>query len=411
MGHAVSTRRAESAARTRHGIIEAASTLFAEHGVDAVSLRDIATVAGISHPGLLKHFASPDSLVEAVAERFEEIAAERGGDLPGRLDGLADLARRHATIPGYPALFTALARAAMGRDHTAGERFLGRRTTLRKLTADLFRRAAAENEIDLPGDAEQEARRFAAAWEGLQVISLYLPEEVDVPAALAHRIAALHGNAAGAGPLAESGELGLASILPDEHAGYATGRQRRARILDDATTLFGRGGFHNTSLRDIAERVGVGKSTLLHYFGTKEQLLAAVLRQRDARMIDRRSGEVLDPELELRCLGEEARRDASEEPGLIELYAMLSTEAVVPSHPAHTYFADRFRRTIAYFENLIGRATAGAGIHPRNEAIWLVGMWDGLQYQWLHDPATTDIGRDLDVHTTGLLARRTLPHE
>ena len=45
--------------------------------------------------------------------------------------------------------------------------------------------------------------------------------------------------------------------------------------------LFSRDGYGDTSLRDIAEAVGVSKSTLLHHYASKELLLSAVLAERD----------------------------------------------------------------------------------------------------------------------------------
>lgn len=45
--------------------------MFAAHGYDGASLRNIATHVGISHPGMLHHFPSKDVLLEAVIDRLE----------------------------------------------------------------------------------------------------------------------------------------------------------------------------------------------------------------------------------------------------------------------------------------------------------------------------------------------------
>lgn len=60
---AVSTRREE--------ILDAASALFAERGYHGASLRDISRRVGISHPGMLHHFASKELLLGAVIDRLE----------------------------------------------------------------------------------------------------------------------------------------------------------------------------------------------------------------------------------------------------------------------------------------------------------------------------------------------------
>jgi len=47
-------------------------------------------------------------------------------------------------------------------------------------------------------------------------------------------------------------------------------------ILTAAKHLFSEKGLHGTSIRDIEESSGVSKGLILHHFGTKEQLYAAV---------------------------------------------------------------------------------------------------------------------------------------
>jgi AcrR family transcriptional regulator len=51
----------------------------------------------------------------------------------------------------------------------------------------------------------------------------------------------------------------------------------RQRILDAATELFVDRGYEATSLREIAERVGVTKAALYYHFTSKEELLRALL--------------------------------------------------------------------------------------------------------------------------------------
>lgn len=45
-----------------------------------------------------------------------------------------------------------------------------------------------------------------------------------------------------------------------------------ARLLDTASTLFARRGFSNTSVREIAEAVGIEKASIYHYLNSKEEL-------------------------------------------------------------------------------------------------------------------------------------------
>src|ERR1700759_3428359 len=62
---------------------------------------------------------------------------------------------------------------------------------------------------------------------------------------------------------------------------FAKGEDRRQRILAVAGRLLCRQGWRSTSLSQIAREAGVTTAGLLHHFESKEQLLHAVLEQRD----------------------------------------------------------------------------------------------------------------------------------
>jgi AcrR family transcriptional regulator len=51
----------------------------------------------------------------------------------------------------------------------------------------------------------------------------------------------------------------------------------REKILDVAERLFARAGYDGVGLREVAEQVGLGKSSLFHHFNTKDQLYCEVL--------------------------------------------------------------------------------------------------------------------------------------
>jgi len=69
---------------TRERICEAALKGFAESGVEATSIRDVATAADVS-PGLVQHhFATKDELRSAVNKYVVERAAETFAELPAR---------------------------------------------------------------------------------------------------------------------------------------------------------------------------------------------------------------------------------------------------------------------------------------------------------------------------------------
>ncbi|MGB0904935.1 MAG: TetR family transcriptional regulator, partial [Mangrovicoccus sp.] len=46
-------------------ILEAAAQVFREKGIEATSLADVMTAAGLTHGGFYRHFASKEALVAA----------------------------------------------------------------------------------------------------------------------------------------------------------------------------------------------------------------------------------------------------------------------------------------------------------------------------------------------------------
>ncbi|MGH1502198.1 MAG: TetR/AcrR family transcriptional regulator [Acidimicrobiales bacterium] len=71
---------------TKQRAIEAASSAFAERGVAATSLDDLARELGVTKQAVLYHFRSKDGLLAAV---FSAGAAELGATLAGAMDGPA----------------------------------------------------------------------------------------------------------------------------------------------------------------------------------------------------------------------------------------------------------------------------------------------------------------------------------
>lgn len=67
--------------------------------------------------------------------------------------------------------------------------------------------------------------------------------------------------------------------------------EREEQILEAAAELFRRRGFVTTSLQDVADRVGLHKSTLYHYFPSKDDLLLRIVLDVSAEL-DRIAEEV-----------------------------------------------------------------------------------------------------------------------
>ena len=71
---------------------------------------------------------------------------------------------------------------------------------------------------------------------------------------------------------------------------------RRALILEAAREAFAEGGYHSTSLEEIAEQAGVSKALLYEHFESKRALHAAMLELHVTELLDRISAVLVDAE-------------------------------------------------------------------------------------------------------------------
>src|SRR5262245_11377168 len=71
------------------------------------------------------------------------------------------------------------------------------------------------------------------------------------------------------------------------NAGAAVEISSRDKILDAAEALFAKRGYAGIGLREVAEVVGLGKSSLFHHFRNKPQLYAAVVNRILVRIEER----------------------------------------------------------------------------------------------------------------------------
>ncbi|WP_157251291.1 TetR/AcrR family transcriptional regulator [Nonomuraea typhae] len=163
---------------------------------------------------------------------------------------------------------------------------------------------------------------------------------------------------------------------------YAVGIARRTQILQAARDLFSVRGYRGASMRDVAAEVGLTLAGVLHYFPSKEDLLAEVLQQRtdvDVPWFEAKWEEVGSFRLAVRELM--VRNMA--EPGVMRLFTTLSAEATDPGHPAHDFFVKRYRTSRQLFSATLAKARATGEITRPVGGPVLIAVLDGLQIQWL----------------------------
>lgn len=173
-------------------------------------------------------------------------------------------------------------------------------------------------------------------------------------------------------------------------------RPRRARILEETLRIVGERGYNGFGIQELADRCGLTKPGLLHYFGSKDQLLIALLTEVDASQeaelsalvapIDAGASAAAQCELFRRALRTFVERSLAQ-PELIRLRVVLRVEAINPLHPAHAYFNDRERGTLAW----LAERTATFSPNPTSTARQVMAMMAGLEEQWLRE------GREVDL--------------
>lgn len=175
----------------RRALVQAGLKLLADGGVDGLSLRGAAELAGVSHAAPYRHFRDKDALVAAVAEEGfrlltrhmrDEIAAHGGSDVLGRLRAAALGYVSFAVA--HPATFRTIfggAVCAEGEQAPSSLQAAGEEAyrVLRELIAE-----GIEREKLRTGDPDQLA---LAAWSmvhglGMLIIEGQLPEARANPA-------------------------------------------------------------------------------------------------------------------------------------------------------------------------------------------------------------------------------------
>src|SRR6478752_2545091 len=99
---------------------------------------------------------------------------------------------------------------------------------------------------------------------------------------------------------------------------------RREEILRAAMRVFGSKGYHQGSLAEVAEQVGITHAGVLHHFGSKDRLLTEVLEFRDRVDVEHLEGQHIPGGLDLfRHLVKTAAINA-ERPGIVQAYTVLT---------------------------------------------------------------------------------------
>ena len=172
----------------RQEIIDAAVEVFSAGGYHKGSLRDVANRVGLSQAGLLHHYPSKESLIEAVLVwRDDDAAAFLGEPAPEGIEllrGLVRLADYNASTPELVELHVILSAEGTLPDHPLHEYFVARHRSVIKIITAAFEHLAARGQLKAGFDCEVAARGALALMDGLQVMWLLDRDGVDMAAYL-----------------------------------------------------------------------------------------------------------------------------------------------------------------------------------------------------------------------------------
>ncbi len=195
-------------------------------------------------------------------------------------------------------------------------------------------------------------------------------------------------------------------VLTKQRGPYAKTAALRLKILETCIEMFGQTGFHSMTMKEVAQRVGISNTGLLHHFASKDELLFGVLGLDD----ERRKQFFLERGLAVMSIPDDVDEIKSLlktlvtselQPGLIELHSTLAAEAASPDHPAHESYRNRYANVVRYYTQAF-QALAAAGemktdAEPEAVAGMFVALTDGLQLQWLYERDTLRLERNVSA--------------
>ena len=194
---------------------------------------------------------------------------------------------------------------------------------------------------------------------------------------------------------------------PERGRNAARSQDARRRVLEAALSALATNGYQGSSLAGIAARAGMTTAGLLHHFPSKEQLLVAVLAERDRSDGDRHQLRGIQGLAALDRLVELVEFNAVV-PGLVRAFAVLQGEGLGDGHPAREWFERRYPKRRDNIARALRAGVDTGEIRPDIDAAALaaeiVAMMDGLQVQWLLNPDQVDMAAVFRHYVDGVRA-------
>lgn len=184
------------------------------------------------------------------------------------------------------------------------------------------------------------------------------------------------------------------------------GESTRRRILDAAVIEFGRRGYRGCTLEEIAALAGVKRSTILHHFGSRENLLTQILAELYLPGPDGPA----DPTRTLADAFDAIAEESARTPDRVRFFSVIGEGSLTEDLPAHAFFRVRYDRLRREMRELVEREAGRTGAQLSSDdarvlANLAVAAMDGVQLQWLRNPGEVDMRAEMRV-VTDLIRKR-----
>ena len=182
--------------------------------------------------------------------------------------------------------------------------------------------------------------------------------------------------------------------------------ERRQQILEAATSVFSRLGFHKARMDDIVEESGLSKGALYWYFKSKDDIILAIL---DNLFEQDLSHLQLVTESDLKSSASETLRKFTHN-ALADIKQMLRLMPLTYEFYAMAFRNKSVKQALkGYLRKYIGVLTPiiqkGVDdgefrrVDPQDAAISLGAMIEGILLLWTYDPETIDLDRHFEIAT------------
>jgi len=187
------------------------------------------------------------------------------------------------------------------------------------------------------------------------------------------------------------------------------GQRHSQQIIDGAVRCLARDGYAATSIQRVADEAGLGKRTVLYYYGTREELFASVARHLGQRL-QRQFAEAIegleDPADIIAHGFARIWNAVTTDRGLQVAWLGLLTESIT-NPPLRATTAEIARSYRAMFSTLIDDSLArGRVLTIRRESLEVIALagLQGLILEYLENGESTELTAAIDDFQSWLAA-------